>query len=281
MSVSQSIHSDKTSHRLANLAFASIKNNGEEAMRLRDKICIITGGASGIGKAACVMFAREGATVIVADKSLKPAAEVASLAGNGAVAMEMDAADSKSVQRMTKQTVERFGRIDVLVNNAGYGIPGNVVQTDEDDWDKLMAVNVNGVFFGCKYVIPVMQKQGGGAIVNTASIVATVGIRDRAAYCASKGAVAALTRAMALDHVADNIRINAIAPGTIDSPYFQDMFAKSPRAAELRRELEARQAMNRLGKPDEIAAGMLFLASDEASFMTGSILTIDGGMTAQ
>jgi NAD(P)-dependent dehydrogenase (short-subunit alcohol dehydrogenase family) len=250
-------------------------------MRLRDKICIITGGASGIGKAACVMFAREGATVIVADKSLKPAAEVASLAGNGAVAMEMDAADSKSVQRTTRQTVERFGRIDVLVNNAGYGIPGNVVQTDEDDWDRLMAVNVNGVFFGCKYAIPVMQRQGGGAIVNTASIVATVGIRDRAAYCASKGAVAALTRAMALDHVADNIRINAIAPGTIDSPYFQDMFAKSPRAAELRRELEARQAMNRLGKPEEIAAGMLFLASDEASFMTGSILTIDGGMTAQ
>jgi meso-butanediol dehydrogenase/(S,S)-butanediol dehydrogenase/diacetyl reductase len=250
-------------------------------MRLHNKICIITGGASGIGKAACVMFAGEGATVIVADKSLQPAAEVASLAGNGAVAMEMDAANSKSVQRVIKQTVERFGRIDVLVNNAGYGFPGNVVQTDEDDWDKLMAVNVNGVFFGCKYVIPEMQKQGGGAIVNTASIVATVGIRDRAAYCASKGAVAALTRAMALDHVADNIRVNAIAPGTIDSPYFQEMLAKSPRAAELRRELEARQAMNRLGKPEEIAAGMVFLASDEASFMTGSILTIDGGMTAQ
>lgn len=250
-------------------------------MRLHNKICIITGGASGIGKAACVMFAGEGATVIVADKSLQPAAEVASLAGHGAVAMEMDAANSKSVQRVIKQTVERFGRIDVLVNNAGYGIPGNVVQTDEDDWDKLMAVNVNGVFFGCKYVIPEMQKQGGGAIVNTASIVATVGIRDRAAYCASKGAVAALTRAMALDHVADNIRVNAIAPGTIDSPYFQEMLAKSPRAAELRRELEARQAMNRLGKPEEIAAGMVFLASDEASFMTGSILTIDGGMTAQ
>jgi NAD(P)-dependent dehydrogenase (short-subunit alcohol dehydrogenase family) len=250
-------------------------------MRLRDKICIITGGASGIGKAACVMFAREGAKVTVADKSLEPATEVASLAGNGAVAMEMDAANSKSVQRTIKQTVERFSRIDVLVNNAGYGIPGNVVQTDEDDWDRLMAVNVNGVFFGCKHAIPVMQKQGGGAIVNTASIVAAVGIRGRAAYCASKGAVAALTRAMALDHVADNIRINAIAPGTIDSPYFQDMFSKSPRAAELRRELEARQAMNRLGKPEEIAAGMLFLASDEASFMTGSILTIDGGMTAQ
>ena len=250
-------------------------------MRLRDKVCIITGGASGIGRAASVMFAREGAVVVVADKSIRPAAEVAATAGNGAVAIEMDVSDSTSVQRTMREAFDRFGRIDVLVNNAGYGIPGNVVQTDEAAWDKLMAVNVNGVFFGCKYAIPMMQKNGGGAIVNTASVVATVGIRDRAAYCASKGAVAALTRAMALDHVADNIRINAIAPGTIDSPYFQDLFAKSPRAAELRRELEARQAMNRLGKPDEIAAGMLFLASDEASFTTGSILTIDGGMTAQ
>lgn len=250
-------------------------------MRLRNKICLITGGASGIGKAACLLFASEGAAVVVADKSVEPAAEVAAMAGNGAVAIGVDVADSKSVQRAIAQAVERFGRLDVLVNNAGYGIQGNVVQTDEDDWNRLMAVNINGVFYGCKYAIPVMQRQGGGAIVNTASIVATVGIRDRAAYCASKGAVAALTRAMALDHVADNIRVNAIAPGTIDSPYFQDMFAKSPRAAELRRELEARQAMNRLGKPEEIAAGMLFLASDEASFMTGSILTIDGGMTAQ
>jgi NAD(P)-dependent dehydrogenase (short-subunit alcohol dehydrogenase family) len=144
-----------------------------------------------------------------------------------------------------------------------------------------MAVNVNGVFFGCKYAIPAMRAAGGGSIVNTASVVAAVGIRDRAAYCASKGAVAALTRAMALDHVGDKIRINAIAPGTIDSPYFQDMFAKSPRAAELRRELESRQAMNRLGQPEEIANGMLFLASDEASFMTGAVLTVDGGMTAQ
>jgi meso-butanediol dehydrogenase / (S,S)-butanediol dehydrogenase / diacetyl reductase len=137
------------------------------------------------------------------------------------------------------------------------------------------------VFFGCKYAIPRMRSQGGGAIVNTASVVAAVGIRERAAYCASKGAVAALTRAMALDHVADNIRINAVAPGTIDSPYFREIMTKSDGAAELRRQLESRQAMNRLGRPEEIANGILFLASDEASFMTGAILTIDGGMTAQ
>jgi len=169
----------------------------------------------------------------------------------------------------------------VLINNAGYGIPGSVVETSEDDWDKLMAVNVNGVFFGCKYAIPVMKQQGGGVIVNTASIVANVGIRNRAAYCASKGAVAALTRAMALDHVNDNIRVNCVAPGTIDSPYFEDIIRKSERPQELRRELEARQAMNRLGRPEEIANAFLFLASDESSFSTGSMLIVDGGMTAQ
>lgn len=250
-------------------------------MRLRNKICIITGGGSGIGKAACLLFAREGATVVVADKAAKAAADVAADAGNGAIACEVDVSDSRSVQRMIASTVGRFGRLDVLLNNAGYGIPGSVLETDEDDWSKLMAVNVNGVFFGSKYAIKEMKARGGGVIVNTASVVAAVGIHDRAAYCASKGAVAALTRAMALDHVADNIRVNAIAPGTIDSPYFQDMFAKSPRAAELRRELESRQAMNRLGQPEEIANGMLFLASDESSFMTGAILTIDGGMTAK
>jgi meso-butanediol dehydrogenase/(S,S)-butanediol dehydrogenase/diacetyl reductase len=250
-------------------------------MRLKGKICIITGGGSGIGRAACHLFAREGATVIVADKSAPAAQDVAAALGGSAVAVEVDVSSNAGVARMIGDTVERFGRLDVLVNNAGYGIKGTVIETEEDDWNRLMAVNVNGVFFGCKHAIAQMQRQGGGVIVNTASVVATVGIRDRAAYCASKGAVAALTRAMALDHVADNIRVNAVAPGTIDSPYFQDMFAKSPRAAELRRELESRQAMDRLGQPEEIANGMLFLASDESSFMTGAVLTIDGGWTAQ
>jgi NAD(P)-dependent dehydrogenase (short-subunit alcohol dehydrogenase family) len=250
-------------------------------MRLKGKICIITGGGSGIGQAACHLFAREGATVIVADKSAPAAQDVAAALGGSAVAVEVDVSSNAGVARMIGDTVERFGRLDVLVNNAGYGIKGTVIETEEDDWNRLMAVNVNGVFFGCKHAIAQMQRQGGGVIVNTASVVATVGIRDRAAYCASKGAVAALTRAMALDHVANNIRVNAVAPGTIDSPYFQDMFAKSPRAAELRRELESRQAMDRLGQPEEIANGMLFLASDESSFMTGAVLTIDGGWTAQ
>ena len=250
-------------------------------MRLQGKVCIITGGGSGIGRAACLLFAREGATVVVADKSVSAAEQVAASAGNGAISLEVDVAESASVKRMIDAAIQKFGRIDVLVNNAGYGFTGNVVGTDEDAWNKLMQVNVNGVFFGCKYAIPEMAKRGGGSIVNTASVVSIVGIRDRAAYCASKGAVAALTRAMALDHVGDKIRVNAVCPGTIDSPYFQEIFAKSPQAAELRRQLESRQAMNRLGQPEEIANGMLFLASDESSFMTGAVLTIDGGMTAQ
>ena len=251
------------------------------SQRLKDKVCLITGGGSGIGRATCELFAREGAKVVVADKLLSAARVVAALIGEAAIAIEVDVAQSASVLSMIDATIRDLGRLDVLINNAGYGIPGSVVETSEDDWDKLMAVNVNGVFFGCKYAIPVMKQQGGGVIVNTASIVANVGIRNRAAYCASKGAVAALTRAMALDHVNDNIRVNCVAPGTIDTPYFEDIIRKSERPQELRRELEARQAMNRLGRPEEIANAFLFLASDESSFSTGSMLIVDGGMTAQ
>ena len=250
-------------------------------MRLADKVCIVTGGGSGIGAATCLLFAQEGAKVVVADISRGPAETVAGEAGEAAIAIQADVSDSDSVRAMLSQTVDHFGRLDVLINNAGFGIPGTVVETDEADWDRLMAVNLNGVFYGCKYAIPIMEQQGGGVIVNTASIVATVGIRNRAAYCASKGAVAALTKAMALDHVAAGIRINCIAPGTIDSPYFKEMLARSDRPDALLRELEQRQAMNRLGTPEEIACGMLYLACDDSSFATGSMLTVDGGMTAQ
>ena len=250
-------------------------------MRLEDKVCIVTGGASGIGRATCLLFAREGAVVVVADKSLAGAEAVAAEAGPHALAMETDVADSRSVRALIARAVERFGRLDVLVNNAGYGITGSVVETDEAAWDRLMAVNLTGVFYGCKYAIPVMQRQGSGVIVNTASTTAIVGIRERAAYCASKGGVAALTKAMALDHAADGIRVNCIAPGTVDSPYYQAMLAKSDDPEGLRRSLAERQAMGRCGAPEEIATGMLFLACDDSSFATGSMLTVDGGMTAQ
>jgi meso-butanediol dehydrogenase/(S,S)-butanediol dehydrogenase/diacetyl reductase len=250
-------------------------------MRLKDKVCIVTGGGSGIGRATCLLFAREGARVAVADKRKEAAEAVAAECGGGAVALAVDVSVSEQVERMVDDTVARFGRLDVLVANAGYGITGSVVETDEDAWEALMAVNVRGVYLCAKHAIPAMKRTGGGVIVNTASVVASIGIRNRAAYCASKGAVAALTRAIAIDHVAEGIRCNAVAPGTIDTPYFDEILRKSPVAADTRKALEARQLLGRLGTPEEIAAGILFLASDESRFATGSILTLDGGMTAQ
>jgi meso-butanediol dehydrogenase / (S,S)-butanediol dehydrogenase / diacetyl reductase len=252
-------------------------------MRLANKVCVITGAGSGIGRAAAVLFAREGAKVIIADVDDAAATETARAIedkGGQAKAVAVDVSDSASVQRMFAETLEAFRRLDVLVNNAGFGFAATVVDTEEAAWDRLMAVNLKGVFLGCKYAIPIMRRQGGGVIVNTASVVSAVGVTNRAAYCASKGGVAALTRAMALDHVRDGIRINAVAPGTIDSPYFRDIFAKAADPAGLRRQLEQRHPMDRLGTPEEIAYAMLYLASDESSYTTGSLLFADGGMTA-
>ena len=253
-------------------------------MRLKHKVCIITGGGSGIGRATALLFADEGARLVIADKRAASAQAVAAECasrGAQAIAVEANVASSDDVKRMIATTVQRFDRLDVLVNNAGYGIAGTVLETDEDAWDGLMAVNVRGVFLCSKHAIPVMKANGGGTIVNISSVVAAVGIANRAAYCASKGAVAALTRAIAIDHVGDGIRCNAIAPGTIDTPYFDEILKKSADPAATRKALAARQLLGRLGTPEEIAAGILFLASDESRFATGTILTLDGGMTAQ
>jgi meso-butanediol dehydrogenase/(S,S)-butanediol dehydrogenase/diacetyl reductase len=253
-------------------------------MRLENKVCIITGGGSGIGRASALLFAQEGARLVVADKRVENAlAVVSECTHNGAeaIAVKVDVANAAAVELMIERTLKAFDRLDVLVNNAGYGITGSVVETDPDAWDALIAVNVRGVFLCSKYAIPVMKRTGGGTIVNTASVVAAVGIANRAAYCASKGAVAALTRAIAIDHVGDGIRCNAVAPGTIDTPYFAEILGKSPDPDGVRKALAARQLLGRLGTPEEIAAGILFLAGDESRFATGTILTIDGGMTAQ
>ncbi|HET6521394.1 MAG TPA: SDR family oxidoreductase [Geminicoccaceae bacterium] len=252
--------------------------------RLQGKVCIVTGGGSGVGCATCLLFAAEGGRVVVADRNGEAAGRIAAEIGERggeALALEADVSKAADCRRMVDATVERFGRIDVLVNNAGYGFTGTVVDTSEEDWDALMAVNLKGVFLCSKYAIPVMRRQGGGAIVNIASVVSTVGITDRAAYCASKGGVYALTRAMALDHVDEGIRVNCVAPGTLESPYFDEMLRRAPDPEAMRRGLEERQAMRRLGRPEEIAYAVLYLASDESSFCTGSMLTADGGMTAR
>lgn len=252
-------------------------------MKLEGKIAIVTGGGSGIGHETAKLFAQEGATVIVADRDETAAGRVADeLRGMGARAevVRVDVSKEAEVATLVQGVADRHGRLDVLANNAGYGIAGTVVDTSEADWNALMAVNVNGVFFGCKHAVPVMVRQGGGTIVNTASAVANVGILNRAAYVASKGAVAALTRAVAIDHVGAGIRCNAVAPGTIESPYFTEILS-GPDGAELRRGLEMRQAMERLGRPIEIAKAILYLACDDSSFCTGTILVVDGGWTAR
>lgn len=252
-------------------------------MKLAKKVCVITGAGSGIGQATALLFGREGAQVIAADLNLESVEQTARRlrdAGGAAQGVQVDVSKSADIQRMFHQAMQAYGRVDVLVNNAGFGLAATVEETTEEDWDRLMAVNVRGVYLGCKYVIPIMRGQGSGVIVNTASVVATMGIRQRAAYCASKGAVAALTRAMAIDHHKDGIRVNCIAPGTIETPYFSRIFAESSDAAQTRRDLEARHILNRLGTPDEVAQGMLFLASSDSSFVTGSSLVIDGGMSA-
>ncbi|MBR9838767.1 MAG: SDR family oxidoreductase [Rhodobacteraceae bacterium] len=251
-------------------------------MRLAGKIAVVTGSASGIGHETAKLFAAEGAHVVVADRDADAAAKVAlelAADGAGAEAVAVDVSQEDQVKALLDGVKSRHGRLDILVNNAGYGFAGTVADTSVEDWDALFAVNVRGVFLGCKHAVPIFAAQGGGIIVNTASGGAIVGIANRAAYTASKGAVAALTRAMAIDHADDMIRVNCVAPGTIETPYFTEIFAKSPDAAELRKGLEDRQVMGRLGRPEEIARAILFLASDDATFCTGSTLVVDGGWT--
>lgn len=249
-------------------------------MNFTDQTVIVTGAGSGIGRAAALRFAELGANVAVADKNESAAEEVAAEAGGKALAVVVDVSDSASVRDMVQTVVDNFGGIDVLCNNAGFGFPGNVLEIDEDNWDRLMSVNLKGVYLCSKYTIPELAKSGDGRIVNTSSYTAAVGIRDRAAYVASKGGVSALTRAMALDHVDQGIRVNAVAPGTVNSPYFDKMISQSEDPHALLEELNGRAPMHRMGRPEEIAEAIVWLAAKESSFATGSVLTIDGGTSS-
>ena len=197
--------------------------------------------------------------------------------GGHAIALEVDVAVPESISHLIQETVEQFGRLDVMFNNAGTLKPGTVVELDVDDWDFVMGVNVRSVFLGGKYAIPAMKQSGGGSIINTASISGLHGDGGAVVYAASKAAVINLTRAMSTDHAAEGIRVNAICPGTIETPPVQRMMAN---AEALATNLEA-HAVGRLGRPEEIANAALWLASDESSFVSGEALVVDGGLRAK
>ena len=248
------------------------------------KVAAVTGAGSGIGQAMALLFAREGARILAADvngRAAETTAAAVTAAGGTAQAFTVDVSRPDQVAAMIARAVEVYGRIDILCNNAGIGSTTSVVECEPDEWDRVMTINVKSVYLGCKYAVPAMIAQGGGVIVNTASVAGMVGLPKRASYSASKGAVIALTRQVAIEYVEQGIRVNCLCPGTVDSPWVGRLLAGADDPVAARQALVARQPLGRLGTPEEVAAAALYLASDDAAFITGTGLVIDGGLTAR
>lgn len=254
--------------------------------RLDEKVAIVTGGALGIGAATCIMLAREGAAVAVTDILVEEGEALAKQirdAGGKAGFWKLDVADESAVERVFAEVVAEFGKLDVVVSNAG--ITGANKPTDQltaEEWDAVMNVNVRGVFFCTKHAIGHMRRAGGGSIVNLSSIYGLVSAPDIPPYHASKGAVRLMTKTDALLYAKEKIRVNSVHPGFIWTPLVEEFAGRDgAEVAEVRRALDARHPIGHVGEPDDIAAGIVYLASDEAKFVTGSELVIDGGYTAQ
>jgi|SRR5271157_123368 len=250
------------------------------AGRVAGKVALITGGASGIGRATALLFAREGATVALADLSADAGQRVAdeiAQSGGRAFFEPMDVTRAASCQRLVERAIREFGRIDILFNNAGIIRRATVLDLSEEDWDRVMAVNVKSIYLLSREVIPHMQKAGGGTIINTASGWGLVGGAKAAVYCASKGAVVLLTKAMAIDHGPQNIRVNCICPGDTDTGMLREEAQQLGEENSRFLAEAAKRPLGRVGTPQEIAQAALYLASDASSFVTGTALVVDGG----
>jgi NAD(P)-dependent dehydrogenase (short-subunit alcohol dehydrogenase family) len=253
----------------------------EVPVRLQNKVAIVTGAGEGIGRAIALLFAGEGAAVVVANRTPEKgnaAVEAIRDLGGDAIFVQTDVCKADDVERMVGATLDRFGKLDVLCNNAGIGFLDTVVGTSEEDFDRVLATNLKSVFLCCKVAIPNMIERGGGSIVNIASMAGLMPFKRDAAYCASKGGLLMLTRQTALDYAPHRVRVNSICPAFIVTPMAEKYFAQQRDPVAARREVESAHPLGRLGRPEDIAFGALYLASDESSWVTGTTLVVDGGL---
>ena len=252
--------------------------------RLGGKRAIVTGAGSGIGRAIAIRLAAEGARVVVSDVDGEAAEAVAAevgAAGGEALVQKTDVTDAADVEGLVGLALTRWGGLDVMVNNAGVGVAGTANTTTEEEYERVMDVCVRGTFLGMKHAIPAIRDSGGGSVVNMSSVAALVGIVDRAVYSAAKGAIFSLTRASAIDHVGEGVRVNCIAPGTVDTPWIARITSGYDDPEEARANMQARQPHGRFVQPEEIAAMAAYLAADESASVIGACMVVDGGVTAR
>lgn len=250
-------------------------------MRLQDKVAIVTGSSSGLGRATAILFAKEGASVVVnSDKNVQGGEETVAMikqAGGKAIYVQANVASRADCERLVKTTIDTFGKLNILVNNAGIEIRGSVTTLSEEQWDEMVSVDLKGIFLCSKAAIPELIKAGGGSIVNVSSVLAFDVISERAAYCAAKAGAVHLSKSIALDYAQYNIRSNALCPGAFHTPLLNQSMIDSGDYEGTKQVLTNKSVFHRMGRPEELAYAALFLASDESSFVTGSVLQCDGG----
>jgi NAD(P)-dependent dehydrogenase (short-subunit alcohol dehydrogenase family) len=249
--------------------------------RLRGKRTIVTGAANGIGRAIALRLASEGARVVIADVNEEDARGVAEEIDGETLVHKADVTRDGDVGALVQRAVSEWGGLDVMVNNAGVGVAGTAVTTTEEEYERVMDVCVRGTFLGMKHAIPAIKEAGGGSVINMSSVAALVGLVDRAVYSAAKGAIYSMTRASAIDHVGEGVRVNCIAPGTVDTPWVARITSGYDDPEEARANMRARQPHGRLVTPEEIAAMAAYLASDESGSVIGACMVVDGGVTAR